>query len=73
LIPELENGAGIDSSGMTVAAFLERWIEHMQAQVSRPDRTSATRFQKSAAVGTPAARNWFLRGAENAATPSERS
>src|SRR5262249_42162656 len=34
LISELQNGTRIDPSRMTVAAFLERWIEHMQGQVS---------------------------------------
>src|SRR5215510_780731 len=34
LISELQNGTHIDPSRMTVAAFLERWIEHMQGQVS---------------------------------------
>src|SRR5215813_6092931 len=34
LVSELQNGTRIDPSKMTVAAFLERWIEHMQGQVS---------------------------------------
>ena len=34
LISELQSGTRIDPSRMTVAAFLERWIEHMQGQVS---------------------------------------
>src|SRR5215471_3640844 len=34
LISELQNGTRIDPSRMTVAAFLDRWIEHMQGQVS---------------------------------------
>jgi hypothetical protein len=34
LISELQNGTRIDPSRMTVSAFLERWIEHMQGQVS---------------------------------------
>src|SRR5262249_45949705 len=34
LISELQNGTRIDPSRMTVAAFLERWIEHMRGQVS---------------------------------------
>jgi integrase len=34
LLTELRNGTHIDPSRMTVAAFLERWIEHMQGQVS---------------------------------------
>jgi integrase len=34
LLTEMKNGTHIDPSRMTVAAFLERWIEHMQGQVS---------------------------------------
>jgi integrase len=34
LISELNNGTHVEPSRMTVAAFLERWIEHMQGQVS---------------------------------------
>jgi integrase len=34
LISELQNGTRIDPSRMTVADFLERWIEHMEGQVS---------------------------------------
>jgi integrase len=34
LLTELKAGTAIDPSRMTVAAFLERWIEHMQGQVS---------------------------------------
>lgn len=34
LIAELQNGGAIDPSRLTVAAFFERWIEHMQGQVS---------------------------------------
>src|SRR5206468_12469100 len=34
LVTELKNGTAVDPSRMTVAAFLERWIEHMQGQVS---------------------------------------
>jgi len=34
LITELKTGTSVDPSRMTVAAFLERWIEHMQGQVS---------------------------------------
>jgi integrase len=34
LISELQGGTHVDPSRMTVAAFLERWIEHMQGQVS---------------------------------------
>ena len=34
LISELQSGAAVDPSRMTVAAFLERWIEHMASQVS---------------------------------------
>jgi integrase len=34
LIAELQNGTAVEPSRMTVADFLERWIEHMQGQVS---------------------------------------
>ena len=34
LISELKGGSYIDPSRLTVAAFLDRWIEHMQGQVS---------------------------------------
>ena len=34
LIAELQNGGGIDPARVTVAAFLERWLEHMKGQVS---------------------------------------
>src|SRR5262249_33667048 len=34
LLTEIKNGTHIDPSRMTVAAFFERWIEHMQGQVS---------------------------------------
>src|SRR5260221_9549886 len=34
LLTELKAGTAIDPSRMTVAAFLERWLEHMQGQVS---------------------------------------
>src|SRR5215813_8785114 len=34
LIAELQKGTAIEPSRMTVAAFLERWIEHMEGQVS---------------------------------------
>ena len=34
LITELKTGTAVDPTRMTVAAFLERWIEHMQGQVS---------------------------------------
>src|SRR5262249_26627501 len=34
LLTEMKNGTHIDPSRMTVAAFLERWVEHMQGQVS---------------------------------------
>jgi integrase len=34
LISELQKGTHIDTTRMTVAAFLERWLEHMQGQVS---------------------------------------
>ena len=34
LISEFQTGAAVEPSRMTVAAFLERWIEHMEGQVS---------------------------------------
>jgi integrase len=34
LIAEIQNGTAVEPSRMTVAAFLERWIEHMEGQVS---------------------------------------
>jgi integrase len=34
LISELDKGTHVEPSRITVAAFLERWIEHMQGQVS---------------------------------------
>jgi integrase len=34
LIAQLQNGTAIEPSRMTVAAFLDRWIEHMHGQVS---------------------------------------
>jgi integrase len=34
LIAELQNGTAIEPSRMSVADFLERWIEHMQGQIS---------------------------------------
>jgi integrase len=34
LISELQGGTQVDPSRMTIAAFLDRWIEHMQGQVS---------------------------------------
>jgi integrase len=34
LLTEIKNGTSVDPSRMTVAAFLERWIEHMEGQVS---------------------------------------
>jgi Phage integrase, N-terminal SAM-like domain len=34
LISELDKGTAVEPSRMTVAAFLERWIEHMEGQVS---------------------------------------
>jgi integrase len=34
LISELQGGTRVDPSRETLAAFLERWIEHMQGQVS---------------------------------------
>jgi integrase len=34
LISELQGGTNIDPSRLTVAAFLNRWIEHMRGQVS---------------------------------------
>src|SRR6266516_2281559 len=34
LLTETKNGTSVDPTRMTVAAFLERWIEHMESQVS---------------------------------------
>src|SRR5262249_24961800 len=34
LIAEFQNGTAVEPSRLTVADFLERWIEHMQGQVS---------------------------------------
>jgi Phage integrase, N-terminal SAM-like domain len=34
LISEQKNGTAVESSRLTLAAFFERWIEHMQGQVS---------------------------------------
>jgi integrase len=34
LLTELKAGTAVEPSRMTVAAFLERWLEHMQGQVS---------------------------------------
>src|SRR5262244_1615132 len=34
LIAELQNGTAVEPSRLTVSDFLERWIEHMQGQVS---------------------------------------
>jgi integrase len=34
LLTETKNGTSVDPTRMTVAAFLERWIEHMEGQVS---------------------------------------
>jgi integrase len=34
LISELQKGTNVDTTRITVAAFLERWLEHMQGQVS---------------------------------------
>jgi integrase len=34
LISELQKGTNVDTTRITVAAFFERWIEHMQGQVS---------------------------------------
>jgi integrase len=34
LLTEIKSGTSVDPSRMTVAAFLERWIEHMEGQVS---------------------------------------
>jgi hypothetical protein len=34
LIAELQSDGGIDPSRLSVTAFLERWVEHMQGQVS---------------------------------------
>jgi Phage integrase, N-terminal SAM-like domain len=38
LLTEIKNGTSVDPSRMTVAAFLERWIEHMEGQVSPRSR-----------------------------------
>jgi integrase len=48
LIAQQAEGTYVDPSRMTVADFLERWIEHMEGQVS-PARTSAT--PNCAAIG----------------------
>src|SRR5499433_491857 len=34
LIAELQNGTAVEPSRLTVSDFLERWVEHMQGQVS---------------------------------------
>jgi len=34
LLTETKNGTSVDPTRMTVAAFLERWLEHIQAHVS---------------------------------------
>src|SRR5262245_10697923 len=34
LLIKTKNGTSVDPTRMTVAAFLERWIEHMEGQVS---------------------------------------
>jgi Arm DNA-binding domain len=34
LISEIDKGTAVEPSRMTIAAFLERWVEHMQGQVS---------------------------------------
>src|SRR5262249_7823099 len=34
LLTEIKNGTSVDPSRMTVVAFLERWIERMEGQVS---------------------------------------
>jgi integrase len=34
LISELQSGTHVDSTRITVAAFIDRWIEHMRGQVS---------------------------------------
>jgi hypothetical protein len=34
LLIETKNGISVDPTRMTVAAFFERWIEHMEGQVS---------------------------------------
>src|SRR5262245_45686118 len=34
LITEMKNGAYVDATRETIAGFLDRWIEHMQGQVS---------------------------------------
>src|SRR6516164_3820346 len=34
LVTEMKSGAYVDATRETIAAFLDRWIEHMQGQVS---------------------------------------
>ena len=34
LLTETKNGTSVDPTRMTVSAFLERWLEHMEGQVS---------------------------------------
>jgi hypothetical protein len=55
LISELQGGTHIDPTRMTVAAFLERWIEHMQGQVSprshEPMRSCAARTSCPCSAG----------------------
>src|SRR5262245_33653776 len=34
LLTEMKNGTSVDPTRMTVAAFLESWLEHMRGQVS---------------------------------------
>jgi hypothetical protein len=36
LLTETKNGTSVDPTRITVATFLERWIEHMEGQVSPP-------------------------------------
>jgi integrase len=38
LISELQNGTAVEPSRMTVAVFLERWLEHMKGQLSPRSR-----------------------------------
>ena len=54
LISEMQGGTRVDPSRMTVAAFLERWIEHMRGQVSPRSHeryARACREEPRAAIG----------------------
>jgi Arm DNA-binding domain len=51
LISELDNGTAVEPSRMTVAAFLERWIEHMQGQVSPRSHDPQSGRRRQAAQG----------------------